>query len=41
VALRLEISERLVVGLGKNPIGMPDHLMQLMSRLRDETPETH
>jgi hypothetical protein len=40
VALRGEISERLVVGLGKKPVGMPRHLMLLLSRLSDEPPET-
>jgi hypothetical protein len=35
-ALRREIGERLAVGLGNEPIGMPPHLMMLMNRLRDE-----
>lgn len=38
-ALRTEIGERLVIGLGKEPVGMPLHLMLLMSRWRDEPSE--
>ena len=38
-ALCREISERLVIGLGQKTIGMPLHLMLLMSRLRDEPPK--
>ena len=35
-ALCREIGERLAIGLGKMPIGMPLHLKLLTSRLRDE-----
>jgi hypothetical protein len=39
-ALCREISERLVIGLDQKTIGMPLHLMLLMSRLRDEPPKS-
>jgi hypothetical protein len=35
-ALCREIGERLAIGLGNEPVGMPPHLMMLMNRLRDE-----
>ena len=39
-ALCREIGERLAIALGQKPIGMSPHLMQLMSRLRDEPPKS-
>jgi hypothetical protein len=38
-ALCSEIGERLVIALGQKPTTMPLHLMLLMSRLRDASPE--
>ena len=39
-ALCEEISERLVIDLGRRPISMSPRLMLLMSRLRDAPPKT-
>jgi hypothetical protein len=36
VAICKEIGERLAIGMGPKPSGMPPHLMMLMRQLRDE-----